>query len=139
MATLCGAAMSFLQLFLFRIGVGVGEAGAGPASHSLISDYFTKAQRPTALGIFSLGVPLGTFLGIYLGGMLVDWIGWRWTFVALGAPGVLLALIVWLHDSRTGARRPRRSRPTPRCCARTKTYRSGTRYAACGPARPSAS
>jgi MFS family permease len=95
MATLCGAAMSFLQLFLFRIGVGVGEAGAGPASHSLISDYFTKAQRPIALGIFSLGVPLGTFLGIYLGGILVDWIGWRWTFVALGAPGLLLALIVF--------------------------------------------
>jgi MFS family permease len=96
MATLCGAAMSFIQLFLFRIGVGVGEAGVGPASHSLIGDYFRKIDRPTALGIFSLGVPLGTFLGIYLGGMLVGWIGWRWTFVALGAPGVLLALIVWL-------------------------------------------
>ncbi len=96
MATLCGAAMSFAQLFLFRIGVGVGEAGAGPASHSLISDYFTKAERPIALGIFSLGVPLGTFLGIFLGGILVDNIGWRWTFVALGAPGLLLALIVWL-------------------------------------------
>lgn len=96
MATLCGAAASFVQLFLFRIGVGVGEAGVGPASHSLIGDYFRKADRPTALGIFSLGVPLGTFLGIFIGGMLVDWIGWRWTFVALGAPGVLLALIMWL-------------------------------------------
>ncbi|MDX1563718.1 MAG: MFS transporter, partial [Gammaproteobacteria bacterium] len=94
MAALCGAAQSFVQLFLFRIGVGIGEAGAGPASHSLISDYFTKVQRPVALGIFSLGVPLGTFLGIYLGGILVGMIGWRWTFVALGAPGLLLALIV---------------------------------------------
>lgn len=96
MAALCGTAGSFVQLFLFRIGVGVGEAGAGPASHSLISDYFDKQTRPIALGIFSLGVPLGTFLGIYLGGILVDAIGWRWTFVALGAPGILLALIVWL-------------------------------------------
>lgn len=96
MATLCGTAASFLQLFMFRIGVGIGEAGAGPASHSLISDYFRKLDRPVALGVFSLGVPLGTFLGIYLGGILVDAIGWRWTFVALGAPGLLLALIVLL-------------------------------------------
>ncbi len=94
MATLCGVAQSFVQLFLFRIGVGIGEAGAGPASHSLISDYFRKLERPAALGIFSLGVPLGTFLGIYLGGILVDAVGWRWTFVALGAPGLLLALLV---------------------------------------------
>lgn len=96
MTALCGAALSFTMLFLFRIGVGIGEAGAGPASHSLIGDYFRKAQRPTAIGFFSLGVPLGIFLGIYLGGELVDAIGWRRTFVALGLPGVLLALIVWL-------------------------------------------
>jgi MFS family permease len=96
MAALCGAAASFAQLFMFRSGVGIGEAGAGPASHSLISDYFRKLERPVALGIFSLGVPLGTFLGIYLGGILVDLVGWRWTFVALGAPGLLLALLVLL-------------------------------------------
>lgn len=96
MTALCGAAASFVMLFLFRIGVGIGEAGAGPASHSLIGDYFRKAQRPTAIGFFSLGVPLGNFLGIVIAGALVGVIGWRWTFVALGAPGVLLALIVWL-------------------------------------------
>jgi MFS family permease len=94
MTALCGAAANFWMLFLFRIGVGIGEAGAGPASHSLIGDYFRKIQRPTAIGLFSLGVPLGNFLGIFLGGMLVASLGWRWTFVALGAPGILLALIV---------------------------------------------
>ena len=94
MTALCGAAANFVMLFLFRIGVGIGEAGAGPASHSLIADYYRKADRPTAIGIFSLGVPLGNFLGIVLGGLLVGLIDWRWTFVALGAPGILLALIV---------------------------------------------
>src|SRR5690606_38957269 len=96
MTALCGAAASFAQLFLFRVGVGIGEAGAGPASHSLIGDYFRKADRPTAIGFFSLGVPIGIFLGIYVGGLLVDAIGWRWSFVALGAPGVVLALLVLL-------------------------------------------
>lgn len=96
MTALCGAATNFAMLFLFRIGVGVGEAGAGPASHSLIGDYFRKVQRPVAIGFFSLGVPLGNFLGIFLGGILVGVIGWRWTFVALGLPGLLLALLVWL-------------------------------------------
>jgi predicted MFS family arabinose efflux permease len=95
MTALCGAAANIVILFLFRVGVGIGEAGAGPASHSLIADYFKKEDRPTAIGFFSLGVPLGNFLGIVLGGLLVGWIGWRWTFVALGAPGILLALIVW--------------------------------------------
>jgi predicted MFS family arabinose efflux permease len=96
MTALCGAAANFAMLFLFRIGVGIGEAGAGPASHSLIADYFRKHDRPTAIGFFSLGVPLGNFFGIVLGGLLVGYIGWRWTFVALGAPGILLAIVVWL-------------------------------------------
>jgi predicted MFS family arabinose efflux permease len=95
MTALCGAAVNIVMLFLFRVGVGIGEAGAGPASHSLIADYFRKEDRPATIGFFSLGVPLGNFLGIVLGGLLIGWIGWRWTFVALGAPGVLLALIVW--------------------------------------------
>lgn len=96
MTALCGAAANIVQLFLFRVGVGIGEAGAGPASHSLISDYFRKLQRPTAIGFFSLGVPLGNFLGILIGGQLVADIGWRWTFFWLGVPGVAVAVIVWL-------------------------------------------
>lgn len=96
MTALCGAAANVAMLFLFRVGVGIGEAGAGPASHSLISDYFRKIQRPVAIGFFSLGVPLGNFLGIFVGGMMVAEWGWRLTFVALGLPGIVLALIVWL-------------------------------------------
>lgn len=96
MTALCGAAASIVQLFLFRVGVGIGEAGAGPASHSLIADYFRKLQRPTAIGFFSLGVPLGNFLGILIGGQLVADFGWRWTFFWLGMPGVLVAVLVWL-------------------------------------------
>jgi predicted MFS family arabinose efflux permease len=96
MTALCGAAVNVAMLFVFRVGVGIGEAGAGPASHSLIGDYFRKIHRPAAIGFFSLGVPLGNFLGIFLGGLLVADLGWRQTFVALGAPGLVVALIVWL-------------------------------------------
>lgn len=103
MTALCGAAANFAMLFLFRVGVGIGEAGAGPASHSLIADYFRKIDRPMAIGFFSLGVPLGNFLGIFVGGMLVEALGWRMTFVALGLPGLLLSVIVWLT-----VREPRR-------------------------------
>jgi predicted MFS family arabinose efflux permease len=96
MTALCGAAVNITMLFIFRVGVGIGEAGAGPASHSLIGDYFRKIDRPSAIGFFSLGVPLGNFLGIYLGGLLVAELGWRQTFVALGLPGLFIALVVWL-------------------------------------------
>jgi MFS family permease len=96
MTALCGAAGNAIQLFLFRVGVGIGEAGAGPASHSIIADYFRKKDRPAAIGVFSMGVPLGTFLGITGGGLLVGELGWRWTFVALGAPGLVLAVLVLL-------------------------------------------
>lgn len=96
MTALCGSAANFVMLFLFRVGVGIGEAGAGPCSHSILADYFAKKDRPAVLGIFSMGVPFGVFLGIVVGGLLVGEIGWRWTFVALGAPGVLLAIIVAL-------------------------------------------
>ncbi len=96
MTALCGAASSFLMLFVTRIGVGIGEAGAGPCSHSILADYFEKKDRPAVLGWFSLGVPLGVFFGIMFGGLLVDTFGWRWTFVVLGAPGLLLAIVVKL-------------------------------------------
>lgn len=96
MTALCGAASSFAMLFVTRIGVGIGEAGAGPCSHSLLADYFSKKDRPAVLGWFSLGVPLGVFFGIMFGGLLVDTFGWRWTFVILGSPGIILAIILKL-------------------------------------------
>ena len=63
-------AANFLQLLAARIGVGIGEAGGGPSSHSLIADYVPVQNRATALGIFSLGVPIGLMVGFLVGGWL---------------------------------------------------------------------
>jgi MFS family permease len=76
MTTVCGMAQGFWQLALARIGVGVGEAGGSPPSHSMISDLFAVSQRGTALAIYSLGVPLGTALGNLVGGQIGEaWAG----------------------------------------------------------------
>ena len=93
---LCGAATSFAQLALFRFGVGVGEAGCSPPSHSLISDYYEPKKRATALSIYSFGIPLGTMFGAVAGGWLAQEFSWRVAFVIVGLPGILLALIVKL-------------------------------------------
>ena len=94
MTALCGSAVGFVSLLAFRVGVGVGEAGGSPPAHSMISDYFPPERRATALGIFSLGVPIGILLGFLAGGWLAESLGWRRAFVLVGAPGVLLALVV---------------------------------------------
>ena len=70
MTALTGLSRSFAELTFARIGVGVGEAGGTPPSHALLSDYFPPDRRATALGIFSLGVPIGTLVGYSLGGYL---------------------------------------------------------------------
>ncbi|WP_297506284.1 MFS transporter [uncultured Caulobacter sp.] len=93
---LCGAAVNFGQLALFRFGVGVGEAGCSPPSHSLISDYYEPKKRATALSIYSFGIPLGTMFGAVAGGWLAQEFSWRIAFVIVGLPGILLALIVKL-------------------------------------------
>jgi MFS family permease len=95
MTAVCGLANNFLTLLLARIGVGIGEAGASPPSHSLISDYFPIETRATALSIYALGIPLGTMIGSFVGGWGADAIGWRYTFFLVGVPGIIFALIVW--------------------------------------------
>ncbi|MEQ7154570.1 spinster family MFS transporter [Brevundimonas aurifodinae] len=90
----CGFAQSFLQLLLARVGVGVGEAGCTPPSHSLISDYAPREKRASALAFYSLGIPLGSLAGLAVGGVAADLYGWRVAFVLAGAPGLLLALVV---------------------------------------------
>ena len=92
MTVLTGYAQSFTYLLLARIGVGVGEAGASPSSHSMISDLFPENKRGTALSIYALGIPLGTLVGFGLGGVLANTFGWRTAFIVVGAPGVLVAL-----------------------------------------------
>lgn len=102
MTALCGLAQNFWQLLLARIGVGVGEAGCTPPAHSLISDIVPPEKRASALAFYSLGIPIGTLLGMIIGGTLADYLGWREAFVVVGLPGVMLALVVWftLRDPR---------------------------------------
>jgi MFS family permease len=101
----CGAAANFAQLALARIGVAVGEAGGAPPAYSLISDYFPPKGRGAALAIFSAGGPLGVLLGTALGATVAAHHGWRWAFVAAGAPGLAAALILLavVREPRRGA------------------------------------
>ena len=96
MTALCGLATTFSHLLLARIGVGVGEAGCTPAAHSLIADKVPPERRASALAFYSLGIPLGGLLGMLIGGVLADTVGWRGAFIWVGAPGLVLALIVLL-------------------------------------------
>ncbi len=91
----CGMATSFVTLITARALTAVGEAGGTPPSHSLISDYFTRNTRATALSLYALGVPVGSMLGNFLGGWGHDLVGWRMTFMLVGLPGVFVALLVW--------------------------------------------
>lgn len=88
---LCGTAAGFWQLFLYRVGVGVGEAGGVAPSYALIADYFPPERRARALAIFSLGIPIGLGGGAFIGAHLAAWFGWRAAFVIMGALGVTLA------------------------------------------------
>jgi len=92
----CGLATSFLLLIAARAGTATGEAGGTPASHALISDYFPRSRRATALAIYALGVPLGSAAGNYFGGYVNQLYGWRTTFIVVGLPGIFVALLVWL-------------------------------------------
>ncbi len=122
MTVLCGLATSFLFLLLFRIGVAVGEAGCTPPANSIIGDYYPVRARAGALGVYSMGVTIGGTLAFLFGGPLagldgadfgawinsvgmgwmfgsLDWAsveGWRIAFVAVGAPGILIALVIWV-------------------------------------------
>jgi len=95
MTAVCGFAQGFVTLLLARIGVGVGEAGASPPSHSLISDYFPIETRATALSIYALGIPFGSMIGNFVGGWGAEVLGWRHTFILVGLPGIFVALLIW--------------------------------------------
>lgn len=88
---LCGMAGSFGQMFLCRLGVGVGEAGGVAPSYAVIADYFPAGARARALAIYSLGIPLGSAAGVMLGGHIAKSIDWRTAFIVVGVLGVLLA------------------------------------------------
>lgn len=94
MTVVCGYVTSFAQLAIARIGVGIGEAGSSPPSHSMIADMFPPEKRASALGIYSLGINLGILVGFLVGGWVSQWYGWRAAFFIVGAPGLIIALLV---------------------------------------------
>jgi MFS family permease len=103
MTAFCGLSRNYAQLLTARIGVGVGEAGGTPGASSIISDYFPAAKRPMALTVFSLGAPIGAWLGADIAGMINDAYDWRTVFLALGVPGVVVGALIYLT-----VREPRR-------------------------------
>jgi MFS family permease len=94
MTALSGMAMNFWQLLIARIGVGIGEAGGSPPSHSLIADYFAPNKRSSALGVYALGIPIGILFGNLAGGWINEYFGWRNAFLVVGIPGVALAILM---------------------------------------------
>jgi MFS family permease len=94
MTAVSGLAQNYLQLFLARVGVGIGEAGGSPPSHSIISDIFPAEKRATAISIYSTGVNVGILFGFLLGGWLNEFFGWRVAFAVVGLPGLLIALVI---------------------------------------------
>lgn len=94
MTAISGLVNNYLQLLLARIGVGIGEAGGSPPSHSIISDIFPPNKRASAIGFYSMGVSVGILFGFLAGGWLNEFFGWRVAFLVVGAPGILLAVVV---------------------------------------------
>ncbi|MEM7767219.1 MAG: MFS transporter [Pseudomonadota bacterium] len=93
---LCGFTVGFFTLLLARLAVGVGEAGCTPPANSLISDYYKPISRPTALGIYAIGITAGGVLAQVGGGWMLENFTWRQAFIYVGAPGVIIGLIVLL-------------------------------------------
>jgi predicted MFS family arabinose efflux permease len=108
MTAVCGLANNFAQLFLARVGVGVGEAGGMAPAYSLISDFFPRNYRARAISIYSFGIPIGSAVGIVLGGVIASYISWRFAFLAVGLAGLALAPIF-----RLTIREPRRGQFDP--------------------------
>lgn len=94
MTAVCGLAQNFAQLAFARVGVGVGEAGCTPAAHSLIADSVPSDKRSSAIAFYGLGIPIGSLLGLMIGGALNDAYGWRTAFTVVAVPGLLMAVLL---------------------------------------------
>jgi predicted MFS family arabinose efflux permease len=101
----CGLTQNFWQLFVARMGVGIGEAGGVAPSYALISDYFPLSQRARALAFFSLGIPIGSALGIFFGGWIASALDWRTAFILVGLAGLpaALSLRLFVPEAARGA------------------------------------
>jgi MFS family permease len=124
MVALCGLAASFAQLLVIRIGVAIGEAGCIPPAYSLIPDHFTRPERPRAVAVYLLGSNLSFGIGYFLAGWLNQLYGWRVTFMLLGLPGLVPAVLAWFT-----LREPRRGQPVA-ALARDGAIAQGTRPSA---------
>lgn len=96
MTAACGLATGFWTLFLARTGVGVGEGCSGPSAQSLVADYFTRSELAKAMGFLTIGASMGTAGGLLIGGQLAEMFNWRWAFVLMGLPGLLLGAVIYL-------------------------------------------
>ena len=140
MTVLCAFVGSYAQLALTRIGVGIGEAGSSPPSHSMISDLFSQKQRATAMGIFALGINLGLLIAYLGGGWMSEHWGWRTTFIVVGLPGIIIALVVrfTLIEPPRGAseetQKEKSDAPAFRDVARTMWQSKATRHVVFGSA-----
>jgi MFS family permease len=94
MTAVCGLTHSFAQLFMARMGVGIGEAGGVAPAYSLICDYFPPKERARALSAYSFGIPIGAALGIVLGGFITSLMSWRMAFFIVGLAGLLLTPVL---------------------------------------------
>jgi predicted MFS family arabinose efflux permease len=117
---LSGLATSFMGLLLARAGVAASEAGCGPAAHALIARSFPKRRMAMILALFSLGVPIGSMIGLALGGWINDVADWKTAFFVVGLPGLLLALVAWLVLPNSAA--------TPHVTGKQESFMSGVKY-----------
>jgi MFS family permease len=108
MTAACGLATGFWTLFLARTGVGVGEGCSGPSSQSLVADFFARHELAKAMGFLTLGSTLGTAFGLVVGGQLAEIFNWRWAFILMGLPGLLIGAVLYLT-----VREPTRGRFAP--------------------------
>jgi MFS family permease len=97
---LTGLATNFAQIAIARMGVGIGEAGGSPPSHSIISDMYSKEERAGALGVYSMGIPLGIMAAYFITAVLMgsspEEVDWRRIFIFLGLTGIVLAIVLRL-------------------------------------------
>lgn len=119
----CGMANNFFQMLLARAGVGIGEAACTPCAHAMIADGYPSERRALAMSFYSLAVPVGAVLGMIVGAVVADLYGWRWAFIAAGAPGLLLAII-----ARFTVREPPRGQFDPPTKDETPPYSDVVRH-----------
>ncbi|MDC8753919.1 MFS transporter [Erythrobacter sp. sf7] len=108
MTAMCGLATGFWTLFAARTGVGVGEGCSGPSSQSLVADFFARGELAKAMGFLTIGASMGTAGGLIIGGQLAEIFDWRWAFMLMGLPGLLLGGLIYLT-----VREPLRGRYAP--------------------------